>query len=283
MSYRDIQLDRPPPLSFRVRSWLRRCALGRAVYRRRWNRMADVLVLSFPKAGRTWIHVMLSKALAMHFGIDDGGPVKLKDLAARHDDIPLIRFRHDDNPHLKTPEELVPCKSEYADQRVVLMTRGICDMAVSMYYQATRRDHRFGGDIGEYVRCRRGSVASMIRFYSIWWSERQVPADFMLLRYEDLHAGAEAELRRVLAFVGVDGVSDAVVREAVRFAGFENMRKMEMADAVAGHWLHPGDERSPESFKTRRGEVGAYRDYLSEADIAMIERMIAEADCNFVY
>ncbi len=238
--------------------------------------MADVFLLSFPKAGRTWLRLMLAKALAVHFNVHDENLIDLQRLAGQNPAIPRIKPKHDDNPHLKTPGELVTSKTEYRHRKVILLVRDIRDLAVSTYFQMTKREKRFRGEIGQFLRCRRGSVGTMIGFYNIWAENRHVPEGFMLIRYEDLHADSVGQLRRVLTFLGIQDVTDATVEEAIEFASFENMRKMELADAVGSDRLRPTDKGDPDSYKTRRGKVGGYVDYLSEPDIAMLTRRLQE-------
>ncbi|MFW6132946.1 MAG: sulfotransferase domain-containing protein [Planctomycetota bacterium] len=272
MSYRSIRLDRKAPLLFRIRAQLRKTAPARWAYRRRWNRMADVMLLSFPKAGRTWLRMLLAKTLATHCDVADDRLMDLQHTPG----VPRIKPKHDDNPHLKTPGELVTRKTEYADHKVILLVRDIRDLAVSAYFEATRRRQQFVGDISQFLRCQRGGVDTMIRFYNIWAANRNVPRGFCLVRYEDLHADASAEVRRILDFVGVEGVTDETIRQAVAFASFENMNRMERTDALASDRLRPGDPADPESYKVRRGKVGGYRDYMDPADAEMVRRKMVE-------
>ncbi len=263
-------------MRYRMLFYLRRCVLGRLYYRRRRNRMGDVYVLSFPKAGRTWLRVMLTRALQLHFGIKSDELAPLQQLAVDNPRVPRIRFRHDDNPQFKTPDELVTRKTEFGDCKVIIMIRDIRDLCVSAYFQMTRREVRFEGSISDYIRNRRGSVDSMIRFYNIWARNRHVPADFMLIRYEDLHADAPGHLKKVLDFLGATGADQDTIRRAVEFAQFENMRKLELADAAGRKWLRPGQKGDVESYKTRRGKIGGYANYISEADVEMINQKIRD-------
>lgn len=272
---RQHNLERPP-IGERLRARIRRTAPMLWWYRRRRNRMADVYVLSFPKCGRTWLRVMIGKALMLHHGIDDGDFMELGKLAERRPDIPLIRFKHDDNPHYKSPDELVTSKREYRDLPVILLVRDIRDTVVSAYFQMTRREarYRFDGTMSAFLYCPRGSVDTIIRFYNIWADQRDAPGKFLLVRYEDLHERAEAELRRVLDFIGVRDVSDETIRQAVAFSQFENMRQMERGDRLGSWRLQPGNPDDPESYKTRKGKVGGYVEYLSESEVAELNEKI---------
>jgi len=271
----SFQLDERPPLGFRLRTKLRRTALARALYRRRWNRRADVVLISFPKAGRTWLRLLLAKSLALRFGVPEGELLELHRLAERHPGLPRIRVKHDDDPQLKTPDELVAVKSEYRDRKVVLLVRDLRDLAVSTYFQMSRREKRYAKDLSSFLRCPRGSVDTMLRFYDLWAKNRRVPASLLLVRYEDLQRDTAGELRRILEFVGVADLPESLLREAVTFASFDNMRRMEESDAAGSGRLRPGDPTDPESFKTRKGRIGAFADYLSPEEVRWLDGRIA--------
>jgi hypothetical protein len=79
----------------------------------------------------------------------------------------------------------------------------------------------------------------------------------------------------MLDFVGVRGVDDGVMCEAVVFASFDNMRAMEETDATGSARLRPGRTGDLDSYKTRRGVVGGYRDELTPQQIDRLERLMA--------
>lgn len=274
---RKIRLDRSPPAVFRLQTALRRSVIGRRIYRRRWASRADVVVVSFPKAGRTWLRALLSAALHHHYGIarSPGDPLSFD--ALRHDPrVPRIRFKHDDAPQLKRPEELVRVKSEYREVRVILLVRDLRDLAVSCYFQMTRRERRFSGDLEAFLHNRRGGLDTMIEFFNIWAQNRDQPADLALLRYEDLHHNPRGELLRALSLCGIPEVATPSLEHAVEAASFERMRGLEASATSQSGRLQPGDPSDPESFKTRRGQVGGYRDYLSPTQAARIEARMRE-------
>ncbi len=274
-----------PRVTELVRSWLRRSAVGRASYRLRRNRMADVFVLSFPKTGRTWLRLLLGKALSIHHGVA-GDAMAPDKLAAQVPGLARVRFKHDDNPHFKAPHELVSRKTEYRDRKVIFLVRDVRDTLVSAYFQMTRREprYRFDGPIEKFLRCPRGSVETIIRFYNIWADQRRVPAAFLLVRYEDMHADTARELRRVLDFIGQSQVSDEAVRQAVEFCRFENMRKMEQQGSIESSRMVPGNASDPESFKTRKGKIGGYVEYLDAEDIRWLDDKVRrELDPFFGY
>lgn len=278
MNLKEIRLDRPAPLLFRIHAWLRRSALGRAYYRYRWSQTDAVFLISYPKAGRTWLRLLLGKMLAGHFKLDAelSDMMALDHLASLDSRVPLVEPRHDDYPQLKTPEEIVTDKSEYSGSRIIFLTRDIRDLAVSAYFHMTKRRSRFSGSISEFLHCPRGGVETMIRFHNVWADQKDVPAGFLHVRYEDLHADAPAQLARIAEFLELGPVSDEVIHKAVEFASFSNMRKMEVDSSGTINRLDGGRADDPESLKTRKGKVGGFAEYLDEEDIRWLERKLVE-------
>ena len=278
MQYSDIRIDAPPPAGFHLWCFLRRSFPGRWVYRRQWKRLRASFLLSYPKAGRTWVRLMLGKVLAEHYHLEASfeDMMALDHLHDKAADVPLIMPKHDDYPQLKTPEELVTCKDEYRFSRVIFLTRDLRDLAVSAYFQMSKRRGKFSGTLSEFLHNRRGGVDTMIRFHNIWARERERPAAFLLVRYEDLHEDTERELRRMVDFLGMPDIADTVLRGAVEFASFQNMRKRETAAASerGPNRLDGGRTEDPESLKTRKGRVGGFVDYMTPEDAAWMTRKL---------
>jgi hypothetical protein len=273
-----------PPLPFRLRARLRKTFLAQRIYQHHRPLHGDVFLLSFPKAGRTWLRVMLGRAMAEHFGIRDADLFKLDQMGDPARGIPKIKIKHDDNPELKTPEELVPNKSEYRGVKVVYLVRDIRDLAVSNYFEFTRRRGQEDRGLPAYLRCRRGSVDTMIRHYNIWAANRHVPADFHLVRYEDLHADSASCLNDLLAFLEIANVDGATIRGAIEFASFDNMHDMERSGSFQHRRLRAMDAGDRETYKTRRGKVAGYHDYLSSEEIDRLDSKIrAELDPFYGY
>lgn len=172
-------------------------------------------------------------------------------------------------------------KSGYAGTRVLLLGRDLRDTIVSAFFQATRRVDVFEGTLSEFIRSDRFGVRKIVTFYDHWLFSRKVPEAFLFLRYESLHDDPKAALIRTLAFLGEHRVNHRAVASAVEFCAFENLRRAEQENRFGDEILSPADGTDPESFKVRRGLVGGYTDYLSEADIAYIDEQIARTGFDF--
>jgi hypothetical protein len=254
-------------------------AVSNQVGRRVWDwwshRRTDVYVLSYPKCGRTWLRLLMGKALVDELSLTDANPMELSDLHRASSRVPRIRVTHDDNPQLKRPEEVERDKRRYAGKKVVFLVRNPRDVVISYYFQASRRRDRFAGTPSEFLRHPVGSLDTILTYYNVWAESRAEAADFCLVRYEDLHRDAAGELARVLRLIG-RAPSREVLDRAVEFARFDNMRALERKNAFGSARLKPRDAADPESFKTRKGKVGGYREYFTPEDIEYLEARIAE-------
>jgi hypothetical protein len=240
------------------------------------NRNADVFLVWFPKTGGTWVRLLLNSALAKHTGIEPSHPLEFDAFVSASAGIPLIRALHEDEPHWKRPDQLSENKERYSDRRVILLARDPRDAIVSLYFQMTKRWRVTQKSLSEFLWQPRGSFESMIRYYNIWAENRDVPRNLLLLRYEDLHQDRRGCLRRMLDFIGIHGVADGVVDEAICENSIDKLRERELAGTYSTHRLRPGRAGDPDSFKARRGKVGGYVDYLSESEIARTTEIIEQ-------
>ena len=263
---------------------LRALPLVRWARRVKRARAADYYLLSFPKVGRTWVRVMLGHLLAEHFGVPELAAGELGDRTYRHPGVPRILAKHDGNPHRATADAIDPDRSEYAGTRVILMIRDLRDAAVSNYFQVTRREGAFQGDLATWLRAPRGSVDSMLRYYSVWARQRDVP---QALPVAALRGRARGRAARVATHRRLHRVARRERGGHCARRGLCNLR----ADAPArsrtpadGTPLAPGRQGDPESFKARRGKVGGYVEYLTADDAAWLAgRMRAELDPFYGY
>lgn len=233
-------------------------------------------VVSYPKCGRTWVRVMLAKALALHFGDsqeDVHDPMEV--IRKGRYPGPIIRFLHlgtdvPPNPQEKKDERQY---SRFKDKKVVLLVRDPRDVMVSYYFHRTRRI-REEHDLSSFIRHPWWGIDRLIAFMKGWYVNRNVPLDFFLLRYEDLHRDPTHQLRQLLSFMDLQAVSDVLVTKSVEYASFDNMQKLAMSPEMRGSKIAPTNPRDPESFKVRQGKVGEFGRYLSAADALYLEKRI---------
>lgn len=236
----------------------------------------DAFLISYPKCGRTWLRMLLGKYVIGENGVED--PLEILELTSANPDFRTLEVSHDDYPQWKRADRIFTNKQAYADKRVIFLARDPRDVLVSYYFQYTRRgarqlanDREFNGTPSEFVRHEIGGLRSLVAFYNVWAKNRSVPADFLLVTYEDMIKDAGSVLLRIVAFLGWPMRGGAWIEDIVAFGSFDNMRKLEETNALNNERLKAPDNGDPESFKVRKGKVGGYRDYLTDEDCRYVD------------
>ena len=252
----------------KVRPWIE----SDAEKHQRERQEAEYLLLSLTNCGRTWLRVIVGKAMQLHC-------LSMKTLHASvrqdinvHD---LFRFS-EINPTLPAikpmHEKYGQFGNSYERQKVILLVRDPRDALVSRYHQ--HREALAFEDLESYMTSG-PELAAYIQFYNDWQMHRDQAKDFLLVRYEDIKAQIFEEMCRVFVFLDLPITSDQV-HQAIDYAAFKNMRKMELegSQQVRTSVMSSRDVNQPESFKVRKGTIGGYRSELSAEAVDLLDRAV---------
>jgi len=236
---------------------------------------ADAVFVSYGKAGRTWLRVLISRVYQVRHGLSEGNLIGFDNLHWKVRAIPKLLFTHDN--YLKDYTGNQADKRDYYDHKVALLVRHPADTAVSQFFQwkfrmrerkkaMNRYPEQASLEVGEFIMDPDAGLPRIVDFMNLWAQEFPRLRSGLLLRYEDLRADTAGELARVFQFLGTPATADEL-EEAVRFASVENMRQMEAKGTfwLAGSRLRPRDKSNPDAYKVRRAKVGGWRDYVDEA------------------
>ena len=234
----------------------------------------DVFALSYPKCGRTWARLVLGTYALNGAG---GDPLEVYHITKNDPGLSTLNFTHDDYPHWKPFTAIHTDKSMYKGKKVVFFVRDPRDVLVSYFFQYTLRGDRkfandpdFDGSLSDFIHYPIGGLQSIVRFYNVWADKRGVPDEFLLMRYEDMHADPLAAYKNLIGFIGWPDHGDGALAAAVAFGDFDNMKMLERNNTLNSVRLKPPEDDNPEGFKVRRGKVGGYVDYFSEDDTAFV-------------
>lgn len=245
-----------------------------------------VFLVSYPKCGRTWLRLLIGKYLAEHFELQQEDLLDVKQLSKKHESIPRILINHDDEPHYRRRNELESWKYMYRGKSVLFLVRDPRDVIVSRYHHVRSREGRReqADSLSDFIRSEPGSFQTIVRYYNIWLANATIPGSFLLIRYEDMQEDTERELRRALDFLEIEEVQNNLLREAVEYARFDNMRKMEEENTFDSGGLQKGEADSENAYKTRKGEVGGYREEVPDQAISYMNEVIkSELDPRLGY
>ncbi len=254
----------------------------------------DLLIIGHPKSGNTWLKVMLSRLYQIRHGLPASLIVTSDELARRHPGVPRITAT---NGHYSyegaVGAALAPEAPDSAlrHKPVLLLARHPCDIAVSWYFQFTKRqsaakqelinawiehpiDRRTIG-MWDFVRHSDIGLVSLIDYLNRWERNLAALPRALIMRYEDLRAEPASELRRITALMG-ETFSEAEIDQAVEFGAFDNLRQLESKGFFRQGGLRLRNPNDPESFKVRRAKVGGYRDYFTAEQAAELEALVAD-------
>jgi len=271
----------PKEKKIRIDRWLR----GKEEYRK--LKLADGVIVSFGKSGRTWLRVMLSRFYQVKYGIGERHLIGFDNLHKKNRAIPRLFFTHDN--YLKDYTGNRDSKADFYDKKVVLLVRNPLDVAVSQFFQWKYRmrpgkkalnqypEHGSDIEIYDFLMDPDAGLTKIIDYLNLWASEAGKIKDLLIVRYEDMRSNTGEVLEKIVTFLGTPGDQDQI-QEAVRFASVENMRNMETKRTfwLSGSRMVAKDKSNPNSYKVRKAKVGGYRDYFDDQQIQTLNQLVAD-------
>jgi hypothetical protein len=247
--------------------------------------LADWVLVSWGKSGRTWFRVMLSRFYQVKHRLPVNRLLEFDNLHKRQPRVPRVFFTHNNymRDYLNEWDNL----DHFAGKKIVLLVRDPRDVAVSQFFQwkYRMRPHKkllnkyppHGADVNawDFVTNPDCGVPRIVDFFNGWARALPDLENLLIIRYEDMRSDPAGVMKQVFDFVGTPG-TDEEIDKAVEFAAYENMKKLEEKSLFKGSGarVKPGNKSNPNSFKVRRGKVGGYRDYFEDAQVTEIDQMV---------
>jgi hypothetical protein len=242
--------------------------------RRRHAEVADVVALSVPKSGRTWVRFFLGKYIEKLYGADfslDFIPDESWDEKRRGLPVPTIDFSHnffdffqesDDLPRLIDSDII-------ARKRLVLLVRDPRDVAVSYFHHKRDKEKLFTGGLDDFVHSDIYGIERQSRFVLMMldmFETHAGPKHF--LTYEDLHRDTRKTFRDCLDFIFLSEIDEEAYAYALEESRFDNMRRNEIEASKSATGFHrlatPDWSGDWNALKVRAGKVSGYRSEMSE-------------------
>ena len=249
--------------------WIREYRFAKRM--RQANAKYDVFVISLPKSGRTWHRLMLGYYLARAAGQSPSNAFDL-DILCKKNAIRPLQYSHNYSSFsdkLPPSSGVVASPIEWSNKSVLFLIRDLRDVLVSGYFHCRYREQTFEGTISEYVRNRFVGIDKLLTSLNRWYSQQHLAGKVSIISYEQMHQDPETALHFSLDFIGLANPDAKLIKEAVDFCRFENLQKLESSNyfnAVEMQLI----SNDPRGRKIRSGQVGRYREHLSENDLAFI-------------
>jgi hypothetical protein len=257
-------------------------------------RRSQLIIIAHPKSGNTWLKVMLTRLYSLRHGIAVEDFARYPALADRNPAMPRFAATNGWYSYERAiGDKLQPGApdSELKHKPVVLLARNPLDIAVSWFFQFTKRqsahkqelinadlEHpvdRNNIDMWTFVRHSDIGLPSLIDFLNYWETALAGLDNTLITSYEALRADPGAVLKQITSLMG-DSFSDEEINAAVEFGAFDNLRKLESEGFFRSGGLTLRNAADPESFKVRRAKVGGYRDYFTPGQADELEALVRE-------
>ena len=258
---------------------------GKEEYRK--LQLADWVLMSWGKSGRTWFRVTLSRFYQLKHGLPMRHLLEFDNLHKKNPAIPRVLFSH--NNYMRAYLDDWDTLNHFRGKKVVMLVRDPRDVAVSQFFQwkYRMRPHKIllnhypaqGEAVTtfEFVTNPACGVPRIIDFFNGWAKALPELKDVLIIRYEDMRVDPVGVMRQVLDYVGTPGTREQI-EQAVEFASYDNMKKLEEKRVFwgSGARVKASDPKNPNSFKVRRGKVGGYRDYFDDEQVALLDKLVDE-------
>jgi len=255
---------------------------------------AQLLIIGHPKSGNTWLKAMISRLYQVRHGLSADELINTDELALKIPEIPRLAASNGWYSYEGAIGEALAAGAPDNPLRhkpVLLIARNPLDIAVSWYFQFTRRQSkhkqelinhsiahpidRHTVEMWDFVRYSDIGLPSLIEFLNTWARNLEELDHSLMIRYEDLRGKTAQTLRQVVDLLG-ESFTDEDIAEAVEWGSFENLRKLESSGFFKRGGMTLRNPDDPNSFKVRRGKVGGYRDYFTDDQLAELEALMNE-------
>jgi hypothetical protein len=219
-------------------------------------RKNDVLLVSFPKSGNTWVRYFWINYISQAEWAGKTIDFKTLDNVMPSFGLPNFfnRWRHTSLP--KAVASHWTYGPYFSRPKRVFIIRDPRDVMVSYFHYINAKANQPDFvSFSEFIRTSRFGLEAWARHFLSWRDK----ADY-IIKYEDLKSNDIAEFKRMFEHLGISYNEEHLIK-AAEASRFDNFRKVE---ATMGH---SKPEANKGEFKfTRKGIVGDYKNYFLEED-----------------
>ncbi len=242
---------------------------------------SNFFFVSFPKSGRTWVKVILYKYFTEYYKIDIKS-LNFKKIFKKNKKMPLILFTHfyEGVKKIKNKKEHF---SRAKNKNIIFLIRNPRDVVVSYYFHLFKRDRTYTKNIHEFIKDENYGIKRTIDFMNDIYKNRDKYNKLFFIKYEALKNDPEKEIKKLLRFIEGDKINHDILKKAIEFGNFENMKKLEEINYFNNSSLKAKNKNDNNNRKTRKGKINGYLDYLSEEDIEYVEEQMLKLNEVFGY
>jgi len=128
----------------------------------------------------------------------------------------------------------------------------------------------------DFIRAETSGLPCIVKFYNEWSKGIHQCKEHCVISYENFKDNTLSELKKLLSFLHLTDIPEAILINAIEQSSFQRMQKMEREGEFTSHRMRPSDTKDVQTFKTRKGIVGGHRKECSQDDIQFMDAYIHE-------
>ena len=233
-------------------------------------------LVSFPKTGRTWLNYMLKQMVKQ-----SNHPLKNNKnfIFNEHDSSEIIIENGTRNNPLDVFKFIT--RNRYRRGKVLFLVRDPRDVVVSHFHQITKRAKNpfVFNSISDFVKDDVLGFKRIIQYYNLWFFQKDIPKDFLLIKYEDLLNQGVDTLSEINKFFNIDITKDKI-EKIYSESSADKMRKKEKENKLEG-FTDFGKDR--DNLKVRNAKSGGFINELSEDDILFCNKQMKLLNSYYNY
>jgi len=255
------------------------------LYRSQYERNKEIIVLSFPKSGRTWLRSFLNHYYFQLYPLAflDG---KYSHYNKKIPDFNFTHYGYTDKMIQKSPQSF--SLKNGRNTKLLFLIRDPRDVFVSYYFQLTKRKDpavlRIKNNIDwgniemkELLYHSEFGIKPIINFMNNWYVKlKDENIDFRLVSYEEMHLQTEKTFEDILTYIGEQEVNPNAISHALNESSFSKMKEKEKSNLYNQQELSPTNKNDNDSYKARKGKAKGYVEYIFEDDLIYCEKLISE-------
>lgn len=216
----------------------------------------NLLFISYPKSGRTWLRIILHDLKLYPDFTHAGATYYILDDSCETIDNNLQDFKNN---------------------KIVFISRDPRDTVISYYFDMKHRFNVFDGTLEEFIYDKKYGIHATCLFNSSWLINAHSFDGFFHLRYEDMKHDTLKTIDKLFNFIGIRK-NTRKINQILKNNEFSNMQKKEKEGYLAKKFpdrFSNHAKENPKSLKVRKGKVGGYKDYLDEKTINYCNKVMA--------
>ncbi len=195
--------------------------------------LTDYYIVSFPKAGRTWLRFLIGYYLNKKYNLNLSlNEITITRLFYKYN-LPYINFSHFGDPHLIKRWDIKEIKfNKLKKKKVVFLYRDPRPQSVSNYYQffyrgdfAKVKNEIPFNNIDKFILGDLGGINSIIDYYNLMYAYSKNNNVFFL-KYEDLINSTHDTMKSLLLYLNISVELD-LLNETIKMGDKKNLSYLE--------------------------------------------------------